>query len=110
MKAFAYVNATTEKEAVAALSTERGKVLPLAGGMDLLGLMKDYIAQPDTLVNVKALPSAITVPAQGLTSIGASARLADVAGHEALAKTYPALAYAAGEVGTPPSARATGIY
>jgi len=101
VKAFAYVNATNEKDAVAALSPERGKVLPLAGGMDLLALMKDYIAQPDTLVNVKGLPSTITVAAQGLTMIGAAARVADVAAHEALAKMYPALTYAAGEVGTP---------
>ena len=101
MKAFAYVNARDEKEAVAALSTERGKVLPLAGGMDLIALMKDYIAQPDTLVNVKGLPSTVTVAPQGLTSIGAAVRVADVAAHEALAKAYPALAYAAGEVGTP---------
>ena len=101
MKAFAYVNARDEKEAVAALSTERGKVLPLAGGMDLIALMKDYIAQPDTLVNVKGLPSTITVAPQGLTSIGAAVRVADVAAHEELAKAYPALAYAAGEVGTP---------
>jgi xanthine dehydrogenase YagS FAD-binding subunit len=101
VKAFAYVNATSEKEAVAALSPERGKVLPLAGGMDILGLMKDYIAQPDTLVNVKNLPSTIAVPAQGLTMIGAAARVADVAAHDALAKAYPALTYAAGEVGTP---------
>ena len=28
------------------LGAERGKFLPLAGGMDLLALMKDYIAQP----------------------------------------------------------------
>jgi xanthine dehydrogenase YagS FAD-binding subunit len=101
VKAFAYVNATSEKEAVAALSPERGKVLPLAGGMDLLGLMKDYIAQPDTVVNVKSLPSTIAVPAEGLTMIGAAARVADVAANEALAKAYPALTYAAGEVGTP---------
>jgi xanthine dehydrogenase YagS FAD-binding subunit len=101
VKAFAYLNATSEKEAVAALSPERGKVLPLAGGMDLLGLMKDYIAQPDTLVNVKNLPSTIAVPAQGLTMIGAAARVADVATHDALAKAYPALTDAAGEVGTP---------
>lgn len=101
MKPFAYVNAANEKEALAALSTERGKVLPLAGGMDLLALMKDYIAQPETLVNVKALPSAIAVPAQGLTMIGSAARLADVAGHEALANAYPALTEAAGSVGTP---------
>jgi xanthine dehydrogenase YagS FAD-binding subunit len=101
VKAFAYVNATSEKEAVAALSTERGKVLPLAGGMDLLGLMKDYVAQPDTLVNVKSLPSTIAVPAQGLTTIGAAVRVADVAANDALGKAYPALTYAAGEVGTP---------
>jgi xanthine dehydrogenase YagS FAD-binding subunit len=101
VKAFAYVNAVDEKQAVAALSTERGKVLPLAGGMDLLALMKDYIAQPETLVNVKSLPSAIAVPAQGLATIGAAARLADLAAHDALGAAYPALAAAAGSVGTP---------
>lgn len=101
MKAFAYVNAADEKQAVAALSPERGKVMPIAGGMDLLGLMKDYIAQPETLVNVKALPSSIAVPAQGLTMIGAAVRLADLAAHDALGAHYPALTAAAGSVGTP---------
>ena len=87
VKAFAYVNAANEKEAVAALATAtRGKILPMAGGMDLLGLMKDYIAQPDVLVNVKKLPATITAPAQGLTVIGAAAKLADVAEHAALAE------------------------
>ena len=38
MKAFAYVNAANQQDALAALATAtRGKVLPLAGGMDLLG-------------------------------------------------------------------------
>ena len=38
MKAFAYVNAANEKEAVAALGRpSAASVLPLAGGMDLLG-------------------------------------------------------------------------
>jgi xanthine dehydrogenase YagS FAD-binding subunit len=101
VKAFAYVNATSEKEALAALSAERGRVMPLAGGMDLLGLMKDYIAQPEVVVNVKSLPATITVPGQGLTTIGAAAKVAEVAENAALAKEYPALAHAAGEVGTP---------
>jgi CO/xanthine dehydrogenase FAD-binding subunit len=39
LKAFAYVNPRDERDAVAALAAERGRVLPLAGGMDLLGLM-----------------------------------------------------------------------
>ena len=102
MKAFAYVNPANEQEAVAAMAAAtRGRILPLAGGMDLIGLMKDYVATPATLVNVKVLPATIDVQAQGPTTIGASARLADVAGHAALAKAYPALADAAASVGTP---------
>ena len=101
MKSFAYVNAANQAEALASLSTERGKVLPLAGGMDLLAMMKDYIAQPDTLVNVKNLPSDIAVPAQGEITIGSAARLVDVSGHAALGEAFPALVAAAGSVGTP---------
>lgn len=102
MKAFAYVNAANEKEALAAMATaSRGRIVALAGGMDLLDLMKDYIVQPDVVVNVKGLPSAISAPAQGLTIIGAAARLVDVAEHEGIRKAYPAFADAAASVGTP---------
>jgi hypothetical protein len=60
VKAFAYVNPTTEKEAVAALKID-GIALPLAGGMDLIARMKDYIDTPDRIVNVKgALDGTIT--------------------------------------------------
>lgn len=101
MKPFAYVNAGSQQEALAALSTAtRGKILPLAGGMDLIGLMKDYVATPDVLVSVKKLPAAIDVPAQGLTTIGAAATISDVAENAALAKAYPALTDAARGVGT----------
>jgi xanthine dehydrogenase YagS FAD-binding subunit len=101
MKAFAYVDAKNEAEAVAALSPQRGRTLPLAGGMDVLALMKDYIVQPEALVNVKALDGAITVSADGGVRIGASARLADVAQHADLGRLYPALTKAAADVGTP---------
>lgn len=101
MKPFAYVNAANEKEVVAALVPERGRVMPLAGGMDMLALMKDYIAQPDTVVNVKNLDATIAVPAQGVIRIGAAARLVDVAAHQGLASMFPALTQAASTVGTP---------
>jgi xanthine dehydrogenase YagS FAD-binding subunit len=102
VKAFGYVNAASQQEALAALSTAtRGRRLPLAGGMDLVGLMKDHVLQPDVLVNVKKLPAAIEAPAQGLAAIGAAATLTDVAEHAALAKAYPALTDAARSVGTP---------
>ncbi len=101
MKPFAYVNATNEREAAGALTTTRGRVMPIAGGMDLLALMKDYIAQPDQLVNVKALDSTIAAGAGGALKIGAAVRLADVAEHPQVLRDYPALAQAAAHVGTP---------
>jgi xanthine dehydrogenase YagS FAD-binding subunit len=101
VKAFAYVNAANEKEAVAALGTERGKILPLAGGMDLVALMKDYIAQPDRLVNVKNLDRRIQRLPDGSMRIGAAVTIAELLAHAELAKAYPAFVQAAEEVGTP---------
>lgn len=100
MKAFSYVNATSEQEAVEALGSARGFVAPIAGGQDLIALMKDYIAQPDRLVNVKNLDATIAGEGGGLR-IGAAARLADLADHPVARREYPALTQAAGEVGTP---------
>jgi len=100
LKAFAYVNASNEKEIVAALGTERGRFLPMAGGMDLLGLMKDFIVSPDRLVNVKNLDATIVANEGGLR-LGAALKLADLVDHVGARKLYPALVSAAEEVGTP---------
>ena len=97
MKAFAYVNPTSEKEAVGALGTDRAKVLPLAGGQDLLARLKDYIDQPDRLVNVKnALDATIASTPDGGLKIGAAVKIADLAEHAQVAKMYPALLRAGG--------------
>ena len=101
MKPFAYVNAAGEKDAVAALVPERGRALPLAGGMDLLGLMKDYILQPDRLVNVKGLDKTIARTPDGGLRIGAAVTLTQLAEHADARRMYPALTDAAAEVGTP---------
>ena len=101
MKAFAYVDAANEAEAVAALGTRRGRFLPIAGGMDLVGLMKDYIAQPDRLVNVKKLDRTITATPDGGLRIGAAATLAELVEHAGARRLYPALVESAAEVGTP---------
>ncbi len=101
MKAFAYVNATNEKEAVAALKTD-GIALPLAGGQDLLARMKDYIDSPDRVVNVKnALEATVTrLPGGGL-KIGAAMTIIDLYEHQEVARAYPAITAAAIEIGTP---------
>jgi xanthine dehydrogenase YagS FAD-binding subunit len=101
VKAFSYVNAVNEKEAIAALGTERDKILPLAGGMDLIALMKDYIAQPDRLVNVKNLDRRIQRMPDGSMRIGAAVTIAELLAHAELTKAYPAFVQAAEQVGTP---------
>jgi xanthine dehydrogenase YagS FAD-binding subunit len=101
LKAFAYVNAANEREALAGLDAQRGRVLPIAGGMDLLGLMKNYIAQPDRLVNVKSLDATIQASATAGVRIGAAVKLIELIEHPGIAKNYPALVTAAEEVGTP---------
>ena len=100
MRSFAFVDAATDKDVVAVLSTERNRVLPLAGGVDLLALMKDAIVAPDTLVSLRSLEAAIA-PGDGGLRIGAAATLSDLAEHATIRRLYPALASVADEIGTP---------
>src|SRR6476659_3985671 len=75
--------------------------MPLGGGQDLLARMKDYVTQPDRIVNVKgALESTVTAYNGGL-KIGAAMKMVDVAEHAEIGRMYPAVAAAAIEVGTP---------
>ena len=102
MKAFAYVNPANEKEAVGALTGGRDKVMLIGGGQDLLARMKDYVAQPDRIVNIKnALDATIVTTPDGGLKIGAAVKIADLAEHAQALAMYPALIQAAGEVGTP---------
>jgi xanthine dehydrogenase YagS FAD-binding subunit len=101
VKAFAYVNAADEKEALAALGPRRGRFLPLAGGTDLLALMKNYVATPERLVNVKNLDSTVVRASNGGLRIGAAVRIDDLVNHADVRRWYPALVQAAESVGTP---------
>jgi xanthine dehydrogenase YagS FAD-binding subunit len=101
VKPFAYVNPTSEKDAVGALMPEFEKALPLGGGQDLLARMKDYVTQPDRIVNVKNALEATVTAANGGLRIGAAMKMADLAAHAEVGRLYPAVAAAAIEVGTP---------
>jgi xanthine dehydrogenase YagS FAD-binding subunit len=101
VKAFAYVNPANEKDAVAALKVDGDVALPLGGGQDLLARMKDYITPVDRIVNVKGLDATIAATPDGGLRIGSAVKIVDLAEHTQVAKLYPAVVYAAGEVGTP---------
>jgi xanthine dehydrogenase YagS FAD-binding subunit len=58
----------------------------IAGGTDLLGLIKDRAALPDHLLDINALPAmaAIDVRSDGSLRVGALARMSDLAAHPAV--------------------------
>jgi xanthine dehydrogenase YagS FAD-binding subunit len=101
VKAFAYINPSNEKEAVAALSTQIEQSMPIGGGQDLLARMKDYVTQPERIVNVKVALESTVTPVNGGLRIGAAMKMVDVAEHTQIAQMYPAFSAAAIEVGTP---------
>ena len=56
MRAFDYVTPKTQPQAVSLLGKAWGETEIIAGGTDLLALMKDDVVTPKRLVNIKQLP------------------------------------------------------
>lgn len=102
MQAFEYANPATVQEAVKLLGGEWGEAEVLAGGTDLLGLMKDYVQTPRRVVNVKGLKElgGIHKTSAGLR-IGALVTLDELLANPAVHSEYPALASAAQGVASP---------
>jgi xanthine dehydrogenase YagS FAD-binding subunit len=75
----------------------------LAGGVDLLDLLKQNIVAPTTLVNLKGLKGldAIDVEAGGGLKIGPLVKLHALATHPLVREKYAALAASANEAATP---------
>ena len=53
MQAFEYASPKTTEEAVKLLASDWGQTEVLAGGTDLVSLMKDYVSAPNRVVSVK---------------------------------------------------------
>jgi xanthine dehydrogenase YagS FAD-binding subunit len=98
MRAFRYSTPTTIEQAVGMMDERRRA---LAGGTDLLTLMKAEVAAPDEVVNVKPLlPRGIEALPSGL-EIGALTTLAEIEEHPVVGKGYAALAQAISLAATP---------
>jgi xanthine dehydrogenase YagS FAD-binding subunit len=104
MKPFQHFNAATLEEARILLRGYGGKVCLMAGGTDLLGVLKDRILPeyPDALINLKTIPGMdfINKGPDGLR-VGAMTTLSEIACSPLIKEEYAALSQAAHSVASP---------
>ncbi len=103
MKAFEYASPTSLAQAARLLAERPGAAEVLAGGTDLLALMKDRVRQPERLVSVKSIPELREVsftPGDGLRA-GAAVTLTELAAHPELRRHYPAVAWSVAHAAGP---------
>lgn len=104
MRPFDYVRPASLGEAIGLLDGDGDAARPLAGGTDLLTLMKHEISTPGLLVDLKRLPELddrIAPTADGRLGIGALVTLSQLESDPLLAGPYAALAEAAAQAATP---------
>lgn len=91
MKDFEYAQPNTESEAVALLSSGSNTAI-LAGGTDLVGLMKNFVVSPERVVDVTSIESMnqIEIDSAGNTTIGAGVHLDEFL-HASPMDVYPAI-------------------
>jgi xanthine dehydrogenase YagS FAD-binding subunit len=103
----AHIDAKSIDEAIHWLTKYGDRAAVIAGGTDLLGLMKDRITgpkmpQPEVLVNIKTIPelTRITTQPNGDLRIGASVILQDLEECPKVVASFPMLVEAAASVAT----------
>lgn len=99
MRPFTHIDAVDLDEVIPLLSaTSR----PIAGGTDLLPLMKEGLSAPERLINLKQAADLRYIQADNAgLRIGALTTLDDLERHPEVARNYTALAQAAGEAASP---------
>jgi xanthine dehydrogenase YagS FAD-binding subunit len=102
VQAFDYVSARDKAQAISLLAAAADKTEILAGGTDLLALMKDDVVAPRRLVNIKDIEEldGISFASDGMR-IGALTTLAELVENTDVRKRYPALADALIGVASP---------
>jgi xanthine dehydrogenase YagS FAD-binding subunit len=102
MQAFEHANPTTVQEAAGLLAPRWGQADVLAGGTDLLNLMKDHLHTPKRVVNIKNIKEleGIQKTDAGLR-IGALVTMHELATNADVRSAYKALADAAAGIPSP---------
>jgi xanthine dehydrogenase YagS FAD-binding subunit len=97
MEAFEYASPTSKEDAVKLLANTWGETEVLAGGTDLLSLMKDGVSTPRRVVSLAAIKELKGIefkPSSGLR-LGAMATLRELLDSADVKKHYPAMITAA---------------
>ena len=97
-----HFNARTIYEAISLLNEYKEEAKIIAGGTDLIRLMKSRVTRPRVLVNIKTIPDLayITEDAEGL-NIGALTTIKDIEASPIIRDKYAILAEAAHAVAAP---------
>jgi len=97
LPAFAYVAAKSVEEG-ARLAAEKGdKAVVMAGGTDVIPLLKDRVIRPELVIDIKDIPGLGRlehVPGEGLR-VGALVKLHAIESSEVVKREFPAVAEAA---------------
>jgi xanthine dehydrogenase YagS FAD-binding subunit len=93
MHSFALTKADDAEKAIAAHASDQ-QLAFIAGGTDLLGLMKDRAALPARLLDINGLPDMARIEPleDGGLHIGALARMSDIAAHMEVRRRFPVIA------------------
>jgi len=102
MKAFQHVVPNSLQEVVVLLNEDQIQSMILAGGLDLLGEMKEHIAEPDRIISISHLDGLAGIRTEnGITHIGAAVTLTELAEHSEMNNDHTVLAQAVKSVGSP---------
>jgi xanthine dehydrogenase YagS FAD-binding subunit len=102
MQAFQYASPTTVQEAIEHLSSTWGEADILAGGTDLLSLMKERIHTPKKVIGLRGIKELHGISKSGNNlRIGAMVTVQELADNSQIQKQYPALAQAADGIHSP---------
>jgi len=102
MQAFEYSNPATLKEAAGLLAASWGEADVLAGGTDLISLMKDSLHAPKRVVNIKSIHELGGIArTPGGLRIGATVTMDELARSPEVRAAYAALAQAAAGIPSP---------
>src|SRR3954447_19654869 len=92
MHPFDFVRVSTVPEAVKSGARDAAKFV--AGGTNLVDLMKATVEKPSHVVDINPLPMAAIEAGEGGIRIGGRARMSDVAVHPVIVQRFPAISQA----------------